>query len=685
MPANPFRAKIRQSLADEALQAALDGNAERRRNARLQAYASLPEDLQVLRKRLHDRRSETIARLDFYLEQFTQRAQENGFQLHQAVDAARAVECVLQIARQHGARLVSKSKTMVGEEIHLNQSLEKEDLRVVETDLGEYIVQLRGEPPSHIITPAVHLSRLQVGRTFQEKLGIPFTDEIPALTLAARKVLRQTFLETELGISGVNFAVAENGLICLLTNEGNGRMVTTLPTVHIALLGIERIVPNLDDLALALHLLPRSATGQKLTVYASLLLGPRRAGEPDGPLERHIILVDNGRRRLRDSWLREILYCVRCGACLNACPVFREMGGHAYVGAHGTATPYPGPVGSILSPGLFGVPEFGHLARASSLCGACREACPADIDLPKLLLRVRAEGSGCAPPGGESQQPSKPPSPPPLSLRLGLRLFTWAAASPRRFVVIQRLAGWGGRLFAPRSGWLRLPAFTGWGLSRDFPSPALRPFRARFVSLEAVQPSPLASPASPARPETLPEPAISPPQPLSERFAAELRLLGGQFHACLPSELAQVILGLLQERKIDAIQAWGEGQLPGELLAELSRAGIRVQEEPEPALRLGLTGALAGVAETGSLLMASGPGRPQTASLLPEIHLALLPKERLFATLSQAFSCLRRGELPEAASASVVTLISGPSRTADIEMTLTIGVHGPGELHVVCY
>jgi L-lactate dehydrogenase complex protein LldF len=227
------------------------------------------------------------------------------------------------------------------------------------------------------------LRKEQVGELFHEKLGIPYTTDIPTLTAAARKVLREVFLTADIGLSGVNFSVAETGALCIITNEGNGRMVTTMPKVHIALMGMERIVPNLDGLALMLSLLPRSATGQKLTVYTKLLNQPL-AGQT-----RHLIILDNGRTRLRNSPLKESLYCIRCGACLNACPVFRELSGHAYIGTDGSIAPYPGPIGSIVSPGLLGE-NFVQLAQASSLCGACKDACPVDIDLPKLLTRVRA-------------------------------------------------------------------------------------------------------------------------------------------------------------------------------------------------------------------------------------------------------------------------------------------------------
>ena len=277
--ATEFRARIRASLADTNLQAALDANAERRVRVRQSAFTSL-DNPEGMRQRAHAVRAEVVSHLDEYLDHFCQQAQAHGMLIHHAVDARQAVEIVLAIAKQHGAKLIAKSKTMVSEEIELNHALEAAGLRVVETDLGEYIVQLRGETPSHIITPAVHLRRADVGHLFQEKLGLPYTEDIPLMTAAARQVLREVFLSADIGVSGVNFAVAETGTLCVLTNEGNGRMVTTLPKVHIALMGMERIVPTLDDLALMLRLLPRSATGQKLTVYTSLLNGPRRGGIP---------------------------------------------------------------------------------------------------------------------------------------------------------------------------------------------------------------------------------------------------------------------------------------------------------------------------------------------------------------------------------------------------------------------
>jgi L-lactate dehydrogenase complex protein LldF len=678
--ADAFKTKIRAALQDAGLQSALDGNAERRLLSREQAITSLDEDWQVLRRRAHQVRQRTIANLEGYLEEFIRNAQANGLIVHRAADARQAVEIVLDIARQHGARRIAKAKTMVSEEIHLNQALEAAGLQVVETDLGEYIIQLRGEHPAHIITPAVHLRRSDVGQTFHEKLGMPLTDDIPTMTAVARRKLRQTFLNADIGISGVNFGVAQTGTLCLVTNEGNGRMVTTIPPVHIALMGMERLVPGLDDLALMLLLLPRSATGQKMTVYTSLINRPRQPEEVDGASERHLVIVDNGRRALRNSPLAESLLCIRCGACLNACPVFREIGGHAYVGVRGENSTYPGPIGSVISPGLFGQAEFGHLAQASSLCGACKEACPVDIDLPKMLLRVRD--------GGLQPRTNHKPPGLPMPLIWGLRVYTWFAVGGRRFALAQKLAGIFSRLVSPRQPWLRLPAISGWGYSRDFPRPVSRTFKQRWEAGEialAVGDSDWGenereASAAPMREQTVQSGASSRrvEPSLPERFEAELAALGGVFTPCVQDDLADKLISLLRQLEIETILAWEDRNLPRPLRVDLERAGIAVKTEPDPSVQAGLTGALAGIADTGTLVLAGGYGQMLSASLLPEIHIALLPASRISGKLVDVIG---RSEIREASS---VVLVSGPSRTADIEMTLTIGVHGPREIHVFC-
>jgi L-lactate dehydrogenase complex protein LldF len=678
-----FRSRIHASLADENLQAALDANAERRVSVRKEAFVSL-SDPEEMRRHAHAIRKQVIDHLDEYLKQFTIRARENGMIVHQAVDGEQAISTIIKIVSQQQAGLIAKSKTMVSEEIGLNHALGELGLEVIETDLGEYIVQLRGEPPSHIITPAVHLRRADVGRLFAEKLGLPYTEDIGKMTDAARHRLRQVFLKADIGISGVNFGVAETGTICLVTNEGNGRMVTTIPRVHIALMGIERIVPTFADLSLMLSLLPRSATGQKLSVYTSLINSPRRMEDPDGPAERHIILVDNGRRSTRASGLQEILYCIRCGACLNACPVFREIGGHAYVNLEGKSSPYQGPMGSVVSPAFFGHLEFGHLARASSLCGACREACPVDIDLPKLLLRVRAGIHTGKDPA--SQQPNAP-----KMLGLGLKLLTLAATSPKRFDIAQRLAGFVGGLLSPslkRDQWMHLPKFSGWGYSKDFPIPAKKSFRARYFQGELKTGE--AKRSSHLHEEAMLIGKVSQETPKTptlmgaERFALELTALGGIFIACKLEQVKQEVLQRLQPKGINQLLTWNAAYLPAGLVEGLAEAGVHISYpevetlEPSSLIRAGLTGASMGIAETGSIILSGSAGRPLSASLLPEIHIALLWEKDIVETLEQALQNEELKQMP----ASVI--ISGPSRTADIEMTLTIGVHGPGELVVIC-
>ena len=473
-----FKEHIRTSIANEALQIALDNNTQRRLKGRAIAFESLP-DWRERRQRAHAVRGDVISHLDEYRDQFVAKVEQNEIIVHRAKDAAEAIKIVFEIMGADGhpplQKLIAKSKSMVTEEIELNHALEAAGHRVVETDLGEYIVQLRGEKPAHIITPAVHLRRHEVGKLFQEKLGIPYTEDIPTLTNTARKVLRNVFLTADVGISGVNFGVAETGTLCIVTNEGNGRMVTTLPPIHIALMGMERIVPTLDDLALMLSLLPCSATGQKLSVYIQLIHSPRRADEMDGARERHLVILDNGRSRLQHSSLQEALYCIRCGACLNACPVFRELSGHAYVGVDGSIAPYPGPIGSIVSPGLLGLEQFGHLAQASSLCGACKDICPVDIDLPKLLTRVRAGN-----PSSETQNAQNKGIGLSLMSRVGLKAYGRIASSAWLFTLSQKLAGIGTRIFSPFSQWMWIPAFTGWGYSKDFPRFATKTFHKKF-------------------------------------------------------------------------------------------------------------------------------------------------------------------------------------------------------------
>lgn len=653
MSKTAFRQRIVESINNETLQIALDNNTERRLKGRAAAFESIP-DWRERRKRAHQVRADVIDNLDEYLAQFIRKSKENGVIVHRAKDAAEAIQIALNLAHQTSARLIAKSKSMVSEEIELNHALEKEGIEVVETDLGEYIVQLRHERPSHIITPAAHLRKEQVAQLFHEKLGTPYTEDIPTLTATARKILREVFLNADIGISGVNFGVAETGGICLVTNEGNGRMVTTLPPIHIGLMGMERIVPNLDDLALMLSLLPRSATGQKLTVYTQLL------HQPFKDQQRHIIMLDNGRTRLRNSPLKESLLCIRCGACLNACPVFRELSGHAYIGNDLSIAPYPGPIGSIISPGLLGE-NYVQLSQASSLCGACKEVCPVDIDLPKLLTRVRA-GFSTQPTLSDGRGLSR-------STRLGLQLFTRIATHPKLYTASQKFAALTSSLLSPFSQWIRLPAFTGWGYSKDFPKFAAKTFRDNWKKNEVIVREATHFPPIKTKDlaamgqESIPQSNID----KLNQFISELTALSGNIYPS--NNTTQDIIALLKARGINKIHL--EPNTLDENLLRKENIGFTYQ--PDPQILVGVTNAICGLADTGSILIVDGDGDPLKASLLPEIHMAILKKSVILPSLADAMSLVKDKN---------AVFITGPSRTADIEMTLTIGVHGPKEVHV---
>jgi L-lactate dehydrogenase complex protein LldF len=331
-------------------------------------------------------RASTLAQLPDHLQTFEEVARENGSQVYRAAGPSQVSQIVIDIAQRHGVSLVTKTKSMATEEIHLNQTLEEAGITPIETDLGEFIIQLANEPPFHILAPATHKTKDQVAELFTQAKGQEVkADDISELTAEARELLREKFLVAGMGITGGNIGIAETGSIVLVTNEGNGEMVTALPPVHVVVIGIEKITPTWDDAAVWLALLARSATGQPLSVYTTFISGPARQEDPDGPSELHIILLDNGRSDLLGTKYEEALQCIRCGACLNVCPVYREAGGHAY------GSPYSGPIGAVISPLLYGLEEYEGLPQASSLCGACLDVCPARIDLPRMLLALRAD------------------------------------------------------------------------------------------------------------------------------------------------------------------------------------------------------------------------------------------------------------------------------------------------------
>ena len=383
-PEGRFREIARLKLADGHTQEALDSSTVRLYGNRTAAWQALPE-VEDLRQRAHAARMRVIDDLDTHLDRFRRALEARGGHVHFARTAEDATAYVTGVCRRHGAKLAAKSKSMLSEEIELNGALEAEGIRVVETDLGEYIVQLAGEHPVHILAPAIEKTAEDAAALLSVVEGEPVPPQLEALTQAARGQLRQVFLDADVGITGANFGVSATGSVCLVTNEGNGRLVSALPRVHVALMGMERLVADLSDLSVMLRLLARSGTGQQLSVYTTLLTGPRRPGEEDGPEELHVVVVDNGRSNLLGTHYREMLACIRCGACLNVCPVYRKTGGAAY------GPVYSGPMGAVLLPLLVGLERAPSLPHASSLCGACTDACPVKIPLHELLLELRKD------------------------------------------------------------------------------------------------------------------------------------------------------------------------------------------------------------------------------------------------------------------------------------------------------
>jgi L-lactate dehydrogenase complex protein LldF len=459
-----FKARAHGALADARLQSVLkrfgSGFADKRAAAR-EAYGV--EAFEELRRASEAIRNRGLANLDAWLLRFEEEATRRGVEVLWAKDAEEIRRHVLEICARHGVKKAIKSKSMVSEEAGLNEALEANGVIPVETDLGEYIIQLAKEPPSHIIAPAIHKDKEQVSDLFAEHHRRPRLTDTAALTREAREMLRAHFLSADLGISGGNFLVAETGSVAIVTNEGNGRMVTTLPRVHVAITGIEKVIPTLEDLSTLNRVLPRSATGQEIENYFTIVTGPRREGDLDGPEHMYVIVVDNGRTRLVGSDMQDMLRCIRCGACMNHCPVFQTVGGHAY------GWVYPGPMGSVLTPVYQGIENALDLPQAATLCGACEVACPVRIPLPELLrkLRERQMEAGLR----------------PWRERAGFRLWAFAAKRPRLYALATRIAVRVLKLMGGAKGRISsLPVGSGWTLGRDMPAPAGRTFRELYAS-----------------------------------------------------------------------------------------------------------------------------------------------------------------------------------------------------------
>jgi L-lactate dehydrogenase complex protein LldF len=461
-----FDEKIHATLADPKLQLAVYTATGRLIEKRRKAITpDACPDYQDLRSHANDVKRHTIEHLDHYLEEFERNVRAHGGQVIFCKDAPEVADFVLSLAKDRRARLIVKSKSMTTEEVDLNERLEHHDLESVETDLGEYIIQLAHERPYHIVAPVLHKTREQVADLFTERLGVPRETVIEKQTMIARAVLREKFLAADIGISGANFLVADSGAVVLVENEGNARLTTSAPKIHIAIAGIEKLIPRAQDLGVFLKLLGRSATGQPLTVYTSFLSGPRREDEIDGPGEFYVVLLDNGRTKvLADREKRQSLYCIRCGACLNHCPVYRKIGGHSYPWI------YSGPIGAILTPQFLGVTHEPGLPFASSLCGACAEVCPVKIDIPKILLKLRSEVKKADEREGSGRLE-----------HFAFRMWAWVMRHPRLY----EMAGVAAAALAPSpdsGGWVRkVPVNVGplraWLSQRDLPPSPPKSFR----------------------------------------------------------------------------------------------------------------------------------------------------------------------------------------------------------------
>ena len=694
-----FRRRTRAALADARLQRALANVPRGFIAKRARALAALPE-FERLREEASAVKRHVLDNLDEYLEAFGERARAAGARVHMAADAAAARRVIIDIlkgipARGGGAPLVVKGKSMISEEVELNAALEGAGFKVVETDLGEYIIQLRGEKPSHIVAPAIHLTRAEIEPAFRAAHGeLP-----PQRRLAeredfvneARGVLRRAFTTADAGITGANLLIAESGSLALVTNEGNGDLCATLPRVHIVLASIDKLVPTREDASLVLRLLARSATGQEITSYTSFFTGPARRGDADGPREMHIVLLDNGRRRINGGEFSDILKCIRCAACINHCPVFAAVGGHAYGGV------YPGPMGEVLTPALHGIrEETAQIVDACTMCGRCAEVCPMGIPLPALIRkwRARAFEGGAVKPGQ----------------RAALKGWAWLARRGRLHGLAAgmgaRLLRLAGKLAADGGEVARLPGLAGWQSQRALPAPPGRTFSAMWKQAAPPAQPPArrrraavmsggeareqggesprqrmkAHPRStiPARARVRGAAAVKLFVEMAEKAAATVERLGDI------GEAPAAVAAYLERRGLPGEVTLGGGKMLASLdwAGMAAGGGMAADGEAAGGIRASVTEAFCAIAETGTVMLLSGPDNPVRLNFLPEVHVVVVNTRDIVGGYEEAWDRLRR-EMGEGAMPRTVNWITGPSRTADIEQTLILGAHGPRALHVL--
>ncbi|HEV2327293.1 MAG TPA: LutB/LldF family L-lactate oxidation iron-sulfur protein [Verrucomicrobiae bacterium] len=700
---------------------------------------------------------DAINHLDRYLAEFASKIEARGAKVFWAENGSAARDYILQLARTNHVHSIVKSKTMTGEEIHLNEALEKEGFETVESDLGEYIVQLRQEPPYHFVFPAMHLKRKQISDLFHDKLGSAPTNQPEELTKTARRVMRQKFCAADMGITGANFAVAETGMISITENEGNARLTASLPKIHVAIVGIEKILPKLADLALFLPMLSTLGTGQLLTCYNTLYGAPRLPGESDGPKEFHVVLLDNRRTQLlADAEQRDALHCIRCGACLNVCPIFKNVGGHSY------GTTYQGPIGSVITPHLRGLHEWKHLSSASSLCGACTEACPVKINLHHHLLHNRRNAA--------QTKPS-------LIERVMYRGFTFTMLRPKVYQLAAELA----RLLDPFrqviNGTL-LDPLRPWTKTRCFPPFAEKSFRdlwrertnesqvhshappqSRGIVPQVSKPadliglgsrerdslsgakarpegpserarasqSPISKSANPptavndsdaknptagrerilarvrealkiAAPHPVDNAPQRPPSPQQwlppvgktldeqiELFRQNAQTLKADFQICPDISAAVQFIKTLSANESWKKIGFHEGELTSAVAGALNLPKVKTDNgyavEALESCDAGITECEALIAQTGTVLVSGRRSGGRTLSVLPPHHIVLARQSQMMPDLTTALREAQEkfaNEFP-----GILSLITGPSRTGDIERILVLGAHGPKRLTIL--